>query len=68
LECTNWMAEKSVFICGNQLSAIFMALVQIRDHHPGEFIYFIVKHELSEGIADADSKNLSKDTLIGIWD
>jgi hypothetical protein len=32
LECTNLMAVKS------ELSVIFMALVPIRDHYPGEFI------------------------------
>jgi hypothetical protein len=45
----------------SELSAIFMALVKITDHHLGEFI---ILSDSSESIAD--SKNLFQDTLIGI--
>jgi hypothetical protein len=53
-----FVLEDQVFT--SEMSAIFMALIQIRARHPGRNLI----HELFKG--PADSKSCSKDSLVGI--
>jgi hypothetical protein len=53
----NYRLREPSGVFTSELSAIFMALVRIRDHHPGEFIILSDSmSSLHEGIAD--SKNI----------
>jgi hypothetical protein len=50
----------------SELSAIIMALVQIRDHHPGPGEFIILSDSMSSLRALQTRKIPSQDTLIGI--